>query len=115
MRHRGKFAQKDRQTRSQLAKLPSTKRLLCGSLVTMARTCGNPRCKCVRKGQKHISLYLSIRDGEKRRMIGITKKSENTSTLGGEHYKIANERMDDIDEHARTRGMEDKDGYGQTL
>ena len=35
MEHRGKFTQKDRQSRSQLAKLAGSKRLLCGSLVTI--------------------------------------------------------------------------------
>jgi hypothetical protein len=109
MRHRGKFTQKDRQTRSQLAKLASSKRLLCGSLVTMARTCGNPRCKCIKKGQKHVSLYLSIRDGEKRRMICIPRKWENTITQWVEHYKKANELMADISAHSLTRFMEDKD------
>jgi hypothetical protein len=109
MRHRGNFTQKDRETRSQLAKLASTKRLLRGSLVTMARTCGNPRCKCVTKGQKHVSLYLSIRDGKKRRMICIPKKWEQTITQWVEHYKKANELMAEISAHSLTRFMEDKD------
>ena len=84
MRHRGNFSIDDRNARSQLAKLINSKRLLCGSLVTMARTCGNPRCKCVIAGQKHVSLYLSIQDGKTRKMICIPKKWE---------AKIAHEKM----------------------
>jgi hypothetical protein len=109
MEHRGKFTQKDRQTRSQLAKLAGGKRLLCGSLVTMARTCGNPGCKCIRKGQKHISLYLSIRDGKKRKMICIPKKWESTITQWVENYKKANELMADISAHSLKRFMKDED------
>jgi len=108
MEHRGKFTQKDRQARSQLAKLAGNKRLLAGSLVTMARVCGNPRCKCVTKGQKHVSLYLSIRDGKKRKMICIPKKWESTITQWVENYKRANELTADISAHSLKRFMEDK-------
>ncbi|MFH1616297.1 MAG: DUF6788 family protein [Planctomycetota bacterium] len=109
MRHRGKFTQTDRQARSQLTKLAGGKRLLCGSLVTMARTCGNPRCKCVTRGQKHVSLYLSIRDGKKRKMICIPKKWENTIIRWVENYGKANELMADISAHSLKRFMEDRD------
>jgi len=109
MRHRGNFTPKDRETRSQLAKLASTKRLLCGSLVTMARTCGHPRCKCVTKGQKHVSLYLSIRHGGQRRMICIPKRWEPTIRQWVEHYNKANELMAEISAHSLSRFMEDRD------
>ena len=56
MRHRGHISEKDRQNRSRLAKLVHNRRLLRGSLVTMARTCGNPRCKCA-KGKKWKSAW----------------------------------------------------------
>jgi hypothetical protein len=109
MRHRGRFTEQDRQIRSQLAKLASTQRLLCGSLVTMARTCGNPRCKCITKGQKHRSLYLSIRDGGQRRMICIPKKWENTIRQWVAHYQQARTLMAAISGHSLSRFMEDKD------
>jgi hypothetical protein len=108
MEHRGRFTQKDRQTRSTLTKLASSKRLLCGSLVTMARVCGNPRCKCATKGQKHVSLYLSIRDGKKRKMICIPKKWEDTITQWVENYKHANALMAEISAHSLKRFMEDE-------
>lgn len=41
------------------------------SLVTIARTCGNPGCKCA-QGEKHRSRYLTYKaaatDGKKQRM-----------------------------------------------
>jgi hypothetical protein len=108
MKHRGKLTQKDRQARSQLVQLVHSKRLLCGSLVTMARVCGNPRCKCATKGQKHVSLYLSIRDGKKRKMICIPKKWEDTITQWVENYKQANELMAEISAYSLKRFMEDE-------
>ena len=108
MEHRGKFTQKDRQTRSQLAKLAGNKRLLAGSLVTMARVCGNPRCKCATKGQKHVSLYLSILDGKKRKMICIPKKWEDMITQWVENYKQANELIAEISAHSLKRFTEDE-------
>jgi hypothetical protein len=33
-----------------------------GSLVTIARACGNPRCKCAR-GEKHRGVYLTYKPG----------------------------------------------------
>jgi len=74
MKHRNKFTQKDRQARSQLVKLADSKRLLCGSLVTMARVCGNPNCKCIREGKKHVSLYL--------------KDDLHTEKMGKHHYPV---------------------------
>ena len=109
MEHRGNFTQKDRQFRSQLAKLAGSERLLCGSLVTMARVCGNPRCKCATKRQKHVSLYLSVRDGKKRKMICIPKKWENTITQWVENYKQANELIAEISASSLKRFMEDED------
>lgn len=109
MRHRGNFSPDDRNARSQLAKLISSQRLLCGSLVTMARTCGNPRCKCVIAGQKHVSLYLSIQDGKKRKMICIPKKWEGTITEWVENYKHSKDLMADISAYSLKRFVEDRD------
>ena len=109
MKHRGNFSHDDRNARSQLAKLISSERFLCGSLVTMARTCGNPRCKCGIAGQKHVSLYLSIKDGKKRKMICIPKKWEGTITTWVENYKHAKDLMADISADSLNRFMEDED------
>jgi len=109
MRHRGNLSPDDRNARSQLAKLITSERLLCGSLVTMARTCGNPRCKCAVAGQKHVSLYLSIQDGKKRKMMCIPKQWESTITKWVENYKRAKDLMADISAHSLKRFLEDED------
>ena len=108
MKHRSNFSPDDRNVRSQLTKLVSSERLLCASLVTMARTCGNPRCKCALAGQKHVSLYVSIQDGKKRKMICIPKKWEITITKWVENYKQAKDFMADISAHSLKRFMEDE-------
>lgn len=108
MRHRGNFSSTDRNVRSQLAKLIRSERLLYGSLVTMARTCGNPHCKCILAGQKHVSLYLSIPDGKRRKMICIPKKWESTITRWVENYKQAKGLIADISAHSFKRFMEDE-------
>ena len=109
MRHSGNLSPDDRNARSQLAKLIGSERLLCGSLVTMARTCGNPRCKCAVAGQKHVSLYLSIRQGRKRKMMCIPKKWEGTITRWVENYKRAKILMADISAHSLERFVEAED------
>jgi hypothetical protein len=75
----------------------------------MARTCGNPRCKCAVAGQKHVSLYVSIQDGKKRKMICIPKKWEGTITRWVENYKQVKDLMADISAHSLKRFMEDRD------
>jgi hypothetical protein len=75
MRHRGYLPAKERQVRSRLAKLLHQKPLLIGSLVSMPRVCGKPGCKCAR-GDLHPGLYLSLRVGEKRKMIQVPQSLE---------------------------------------
>jgi len=109
MEHKGKFTPNDRQARSELAQLASSRRFLCGSLVTMARQCGNAKCRCATQGRKHVSLYLSIRDGNRRKMIFIPKKWEKTVTQWVETYRRLHALMADISAHSLRRFMEDKD------
>jgi len=54
-------------------------------------------------------LYLSVRDGKKRKMICIPKKWENTITQWVENYKQANELMAEISAGSLKRFMEDED------
>lgn len=65
----------ERESRSRLVKLCVEKPLLRGSLVTMRRACGKAGCHCV-DGEKHVSLYLAIRAGKRRKMIYIPQRLE---------------------------------------
>jgi hypothetical protein len=75
MRHRGYLPTRERLARSRLAKLLHQKPLLIGSLVSMSRVCGKPGCKCA-QGELHPGLYLSLRVGEKRKMIHVPQSLE---------------------------------------
>jgi len=77
MQPRSHLSPPERQARSRLAQLLHDEMILAGSLVTMARTCGNPRCQCAR-GHKHVSLYLSIRTPKGRKMIYVPAHLEAT-------------------------------------
>ncbi len=112
MRHRGHISEKDRQNRSRLAKLVHNRRLLQGSLVTMARTCGNPRCKCTR-GKKHVSLYLSIRVGNKRKMIYIPPKWEKTIRSWVEAYQEMKQLTDEVSKASLDRFLRQKEAGDQ--
>ena len=112
MRHRGHIAEKDRQNRSRLAKLVHQRRFLRGSLVTMARTCGNPRCKCAR-GKKHVSLYLSIRVANKRKMIYIPPKWEKTIRSWVGAYQEMKQLTDEISQASLDRFLREKEPVDQ--
>ncbi len=57
MKHRGTGLKKERSLRSQLHRLVATADgFVHGSVIEMSRVCGNPRCKCALKGEKHVSL-----------------------------------------------------------
>jgi len=65
----------ERDARSRLLKRCADAPLLRGSLVSMSRMCGKPSCRCA-EGQKHVSLYLAIRVGKRRKMIYIPSELE---------------------------------------
>jgi hypothetical protein len=65
----------ERDARSRLVKRCAEAPLLRGSLVTMRRVCGKPGCRC-NEGEKHVSLYLAIRYGKRRKMIYIPSELE---------------------------------------
>ena len=52
----------------------------------MSRICGNPNCKCA-KGEKHISLYISLRHDGKRKMIYVPPEFESQIGKGVKAYK----------------------------
>ena len=74
--------------RSQLTKLLQSRPMLRAGLVSMARTCGKPSCKCA-KGEKHVSLYVSLKVGPTRKMIYVPPELEPTVRCWAESYREA--------------------------
>jgi len=70
MPSRNHFGPGERAARSRLAQLLHDHELIQGSVVTMERKCGKAGCHCV-DGEKHVSLYLSVKIAGKRQMVYI--------------------------------------------
>ena len=67
----------ERHARSQLAQLITQQPFLRGSVVERRRRCGKPTCRC-RRGQLHRSLYLAVRQGQRRALLYIPRPLEET-------------------------------------
>lgn len=65
-----------KKTISYLIRLVSKGKFLRGNSVIMRRVCGNKNCKCIKKGKKHASLYISKNKGGNRKMIYVPKRLE---------------------------------------
>jgi hypothetical protein len=98
---------KERDTRSRLTRLLHQRSLLAGSLVTMARTCGKPKCRC-RRGHKHVSLYLSIRLGQTRRMIYVPPKLEPMVRDAVEAHRQARQLTEEVSQACLQRFLQAK-------
>jgi hypothetical protein len=72
---RNRFGAQERAARSRLSQLLHDNEVICGSVVSMARVCGKPGCRCT-QGDKHVSLYLSVKVEGVRRMVYIPPELE---------------------------------------
>ena len=95
MRPRSHLPDPERRARSRLAQILHEQPFLCGSLVTMQRTCGKAGCKCTR-GELHPGLYVALRVGEKRKMIHVPKAMEQTVRQWVTNYQEAWRLMEKI-------------------
>ena len=100
----------ERQDRSRLHQLlVQADGLLHGSLVEMARRCGNPRCRCAKSDEhKHRSLYLAQTRHGKSSMVYIPKNFEKTARLWVDNYQQASDLLESITQHGRSRLDENK-------
>jgi hypothetical protein len=73
---RNRFGAEERAARSRLAQLLHDRDVIQGSVVSMARRCGKVGCRC-NQGEKHVSLYLSVKIAGKRRMVYIPEDLED--------------------------------------
>lgn len=104
MRHRGVWSRKERSLRSRLHRLMATADgLVHGSVIEMARVCGNPRCKCALKGEKHVSLYLEQTRDRKTRMKYIPKTWEGRIRRWANNYRKARDLLEGISDEGWSR------------
>ena len=94
MTTRNRFTPQERSARSRLAQLLHEHEVICGSVVSMARTCGKAGCRCA-QGEKHVSLYLSTKVEGKRRMLYIPAELEEQVRQRVDAYREV-ERLTDV-------------------
>jgi hypothetical protein len=110
MKHRKGLSEADRQARSQLHQLlEQADGLVHGSLIRMARRCGNPQCRCTLKDQKHESWCLGVSQKGRTRMKHVPKDQEERVRRWVQEYQRARELLETISAEAWKRlqkGME---------
>lgn len=105
---RSAMAAGERRARSRLTKMVQEQPLLRASLVTMARVCGNPSCKCAR-GEKHVSLYLAQRKEGKQRMLFVPRDWEERVKAWVGNYREVKERLEEVCEEGWQRVVNRKE------
>jgi len=101
MKHRKGLSEKDRQARSQLRQLlERADGMVHGSLIRMARRCGNPKCRCTLQDQKHVSWCLGVSEKGHCRMKHIPKVEEGTVQRWVKQYQQARRLLEQISQEA---------------
>jgi hypothetical protein len=110
MKHRKGVSAADKAARSRLHQLlEQADGLLHGSMIRMARCCGNPRCRCATQGQKHVSWYLGVTEKRKTRMKHLPKDAEAKVRRWVGQYQQARALLDQISQEA-WKQLESPDG-----
>lgn len=104
---RTRFAREERSARSRLAQLLHDHEVIRGSVVSMARRCGKAGCHC-QQGQKHVSLYLSVKIEGKRRMVYIPAQLEQQVRRRVEAYREVERLTQVVSEACLNRVLERK-------
>ena len=104
---RNRFSREERSARSRLAQLLHGHDLIRGSVVSMARRCGKPGCRC-EQGHKHVSLYLSVKIEGKRRMVYIPSQLEDEVRRRVEAYREVERLSQVVSEACVDRVLERK-------
>jgi len=105
---RAQLPLKDRAARSRLMRLlGSSKPLAQASLVSMARVCGKPGCKCA-QGEKHVSLYLAARFGKARKMLYVPPELEGAARALVENGRRAAGLLEEMSQASLERFAREK-------
>ena len=96
IRPRRTLPRAERQLRSKLNQLLDSKGVIRGTLAERARTCGKDGCKCVTKGEKHVSLYLVVREEGSYRQVYVPRSLESVVRHWVENHTKAKELIEEI-------------------
>lgn len=110
MKHRRGLSEKDLQARSQLHQLlEQADGLVHGSLIRMARRCGNPNCRCALKDQKHVSWCLGVSERGRTRMKYVPRAEEGNVRRWVRQYQRARQLLEAISQEAWARLKQGKE------
>jgi len=99
MKPRTQLSVEERTVRSRLRLLlADAQPFVHGSLIAMARVCGNPNCRCAREGAKHRSLYVGRTRQRKTCMRYVPKAREAQVRAWVDRYDQARELLDKLGE-----------------
>ncbi len=95
---RAELSAAERDFRSRIAQLASTKWLMRGTLSERAAKCGKPGCHCAPGEQLHKSLYLVQSHGGKPRQICVPKAWQERVRQAVNDYHRMQELIEEISE-----------------
>lgn len=107
MKSRSQRPADERHARSRAVQHIAENPLLRGSLVSMSRTCGKAGCHC-QQGEKHVSLYLSVRLNERRKMIYVPPAMEAAVRGWVENAQDVDRLLDFISQQCLAQFLEQK-------
>ena len=94
---RNMMTRREKDLISKLSRIINYSEYIHANLTVVARTCGNPRCRCVVEGRKHVSLYLTtVRKNGKRKAIYIPKRLEAETKVTVERYFRIKDILEEI-------------------
>ena len=94
MIHRGNLFAEELAIRSRLAKLIHRQLFVYGSMTTSKRRCGKDNCWCKQEAEGgHVSSYLSVRVGKKRKLVFVPQSMVKEVKQWIEAYKEINKSM----------------------
>lgn len=104
MKHKRGLSVVDRQARSRLHQLlERADALVHGSMIHLARRCGNPNCRCALKDEKHLSWCLGVSEKGRTRMKHIPRAEEATVRRWVRQYQEARRLLEAISQEAWKR------------
>jgi len=104
MDSRSGLSARERELRSRLRQLlEDPEALLHASLITMARACGHPRCRCAVRGEKHRSLYAAQTVRRRTRMRIVPRAAEATIRRWAQRYQRARALLEALSEEGWER------------
>ncbi len=105
MPSRSSLSPRERQLRSQLHLLINkADSFIHGSLIEMARKCGNPNCRCASNDlHKHRSRYLGQSRKGKKSMVYLPEDLEPQVRQAIDHFQQALSILEELNLEARLR------------